>query len=423
VFYAQGSFDAAVASSREALQYKPDFVAALSNLGTALYAQGRLAEATESYERAVQLDPNYADAHFNLGIAREDQGMLAGAIDSYRTAVRLKPDYANAHKNLGMALLLNGNFAEGWPEYEWRWKTDVEVPGFRQPFWDGSPLAGRAILLHTEQGSGDTLQFVRYAAILKRQGAVTMLRCPRSLVPLLSNCQGIDRMIPFGDPLPEFDVHASLMSLPGLLKTSEATIPSQVPYLFADDRLTDHWRNQLSDTDEFKIGIAWQGASGYRRDAQRSISLEQFAPLAQLEGVRLFSLQKGPGRDQLAAFADRLAVTDLGRELDETTGAFMDTAAVMRSLNLVITSDTVIAHLAAGLGIPVWVALCRWPDWRWLLDRTDCPWYPSMRLFRQTEPGNWPAVFDGMAKALRETLQSAGSSESAHDSAQASPAC
>jgi tetratricopeptide (TPR) repeat protein len=417
----QGELEAAVAAGRQALRYKPDFVAALSNLGTALYKQGKLDEAAACYREALYFGPNYTAAHFNLGIALDDQGMLDEAIASYQAALRLKPDYGDAHKNLGMAWLLTGNFEQGWPEYEWRWKTDIATPNFRQPLWDGSPLQGRTILLHTEQGAGDTLQFVRYAALVKQRGGKPWVLCPRSLVRLLSGCPGVEGLAAQGESLPDFDVHAPLMSLPGILGTTLATIPATVPYLFADGGLIDHWRRELGGHQVCKIGIAWKGSSSYRRDAERSIPLQHFAPIARLDGVKLFSLQKGLGSEQLSAVADRMAVTDLGRELDETTGAFMDTAAVMKNLDLVITSDTAIAHLAGALGVPVWVGLCFLPEWRWLLQRDDSPWYPTMRLFRQTEPGNWRGVFERMASELPKAYRQAGRAGLSPDRARTFP--
>ena len=207
-----------------------------------------------------------------------------------------------------------------------------------------------------------------------------------------------------GSVLPEFDVHAPLLSLPGILGTSLATIPANVPYIHADEELIAHWRRELGPSRAFKVGIAWQGNPKFPTDRWRSFRLAQFEPLARLDGVRLFSLQKGPGAEQVGEVADRFAIMDLGRTLDEATGAFMDTAAIMKNLDLVVTSDTSIAHLAGALGVPVWVALPSTPDWRWLLQREDSPWYPTMRLFRQTARGDWDGVFARMAAALQERV-------------------
>ena len=225
-----------------------------------------------------------------------------------------------------------------------------------------------------------------------------IVACPQPLHRLLAGCPGVAAVVTEKDPLPEFDVHAPLMSLPGLLGTTLATVPAEVPYLFADAPSIARWREQLGPIGGVRIGIAWQGNPDYKRDRFRSIPLLQFAPLAGIAGVRLLGLQKGPGRDQLAGVADRFAVTDLGPQLDD----FLDTAAVLSNLDLVITSDTSIAHLAGALGVPVWVALPAAPDWRWLLGREDSPWYPTMRLFRQATRGDWEGVFRRMAEALEE---------------------
>jgi hypothetical protein len=232
-----------------------------------------------------------------------------------------------------------------------------------------------------------------------------LVEIPDSLLPLLAGCRGIDQLIARGSALPDFAVQAPLLSLPGTLGTTLATIPATIPYLFAPPELVDHWRRELATLRAFKIGIAWQGNPDFGDDHYRSIPLAQFAPLSRLVGVQLISLQKGPGTEQLARVVESFPVVDLGSKLDETSGAFMDTAAVMKSLDLVISSDTAIAHLAGGLGVPVWVALSRVPEWRFLLDRDDSPWYPTMRLFRQTQWRDWPGVFHRMTKELEKVLR------------------
>ena len=327
---------------------------------------------------------------------------------SYQQAVRLKPDYAEAHWNQALARLQMGQFEQGWPGYEWRWKCKEfgTLPPFRAPLWDGSPLDGRTILVHAEQGLGDTLQFIRYIPLVQKHGGRVIMMCQPPLCALLAHCPGIERLMPHGDAPPEIDLHVPLLSLPRLLGTTLENVPADGPYLDAEPDLVEAWRHRLGAYPGLKIGIAWQGNPKFRLDRVRSLPLAQFAPLASVPGVHLLSLQKGLGREQLAAPERRFPVTDLGGQLDETTGAFMDTAAVMKNLDLVITSDTSIAHLAGALGVPVWVALNVVPDWRWLLDRDDSPWYPTMRLFRQTRLGHWEDVFHCMAEALRERLAS-----------------
>ena len=366
---------------QEPLRLKPDFAEGHYNLGNALQAQGgsaALAEAVAHYQEALRLKPDYAEAHNNLGSALQDQGQLAEAVTQYQEALRLKPDYAEAHLGNRAAGLASGRRprARGWPEYEWRWQSkdfSSSKRSFSQPLWDGSSLAGRTILLHAEQGLGDTIQFVRYAPLVKSSGGTVILECQPALLPLLQSCAGVDRLVARGSSLPHFDVHAPLLSLPGILGTTLSTIPAETPYLFADTNLVEHWRQELSRMRGFKIGIAWQGNLQYKADRQRSCRRAVFAPLARLEGVQLISLQKGTGAEQLADDANPLSVTDLGSDFDEVSGPFMDTAAVMQQLNLVVSVDTAVAHCAGALGIPVWVALPFAPHWPWMLQREDSP--------------------------------------------------
>jgi Flp pilus assembly protein TadD len=407
VYRKQGRLEEAVASFRQALRLKPDDPEAHNQLGGALIECGRLAEAVIHIHQAIRIKPDYPYAHSNLGIALADLGRLEEAVASYQQALRLDPECIEARGNLAMTWLLMGNFEQGWREYEWRFQNkEYPLPRFPQPAWDGSPLAGRTILLRTEGGRGDALQFIRYAPLVKELGGTVLVECPKSLMPLLASCPGIDRLVPESSrPTEAFDVQAPLLSLPLLLGTTLATVPANVPYLFADAKLVEQWQQVLRYFEGFKIGIAWQGnLKGRQGGGQRSIPLAQFAPLGRLEGVSLFSLQKGLGTEQLPEVASLFSVTDLGSWTDETSGAFMETAAVIKCLDLVITIDTSIAHLAGALGVPVWVALPFAPEWRWLLDREDCVWYPTMRLFRQSQPGNWKPIFERMAGEVSKLL-------------------
>jgi hypothetical protein len=262
-------------------------------------------------------------------------------------------------------------------------------------------LAGAAARRrHRAVALGDTIQFVRYAPLVKNRcrGRV-LLQGPAALEELMRGAAGIDRFVV--EPDQPFDCYLPMLSLSGVFGTTVETIPADVPYLRADGARVEQWQSELVRYDGFKVGIAWQGNPGYAGDAQRSVPLVEFVPLAACERVRLFSLQKRHGCEQLPPLADRLGIVDLGKSLDEQTGAFVDTAAAMMSLDLVITSDTAIAHLAGALGVPVWVALARVPDWRWMVGREDSPWYPTMRLFRQTQAGDWGEVFSRMASQLR----------------------
>jgi len=401
IFKDQDRLDEAVACYREVLRLNPQYVDALSNLGLALKEQGQLAEAVACCRRALGLNPRHANAHNNLGLALMDQGQLGEAGACFDQALRLRPQDAGPRWNWALLRLLQGNFEQGWADYESRWSQPGLVPrSWPRPRWDGLPLEGKTILVHAEQGLGDTLQFIRYAPLVKRRGGTVLVECQPALVTLLSRCPGIDRVLPEGTPLPDFDVQVPLLSLPGLFGTNLSCVPADVPYLFADNRLVERWRRELAGFGTaFRIGLVWQGNPTVRGDRQRSVPLIQFAPLACLEGVRLFSLQVGPGAKQLVHTGERLGVVDLGSRFDRSS--LEDVAAVLKNLDLVISSCTAIPHLAGALGVPVWLALAFVPDWRWLLEREDSPWYPHHRLFRQRRPGDWDEVFKRIAAELR----------------------
>ncbi|HLJ95250.1 MAG TPA: tetratricopeptide repeat protein [Gemmataceae bacterium] len=400
--------DEAIASYHEALRLRPDYAEAYNNLGVALGNKGQLEESVACLREALRLKPDYAEACYNAGLVlvssgslRVQEQKLKEAIACYQQALRIKPDYALAHKDLAMAWLRLGDFEQGWPEYEWRWQCpDVPNPTFAHPRWDGTPLAGRTILLHAEQGLGDTLQFIRYAPLVQQTGGKVLAICQPSLFHLLSRSPGIDDLLTTGSRLPDFDVQAPLLSLPGIFRTTLATIPAQVPYLFADPQLRDQWQMEMNRRPGFKIGIAWQGNPAHVQDRRRSLPLAGFEPLTRLERGELYSLQVGPGVDQLAHVG--FPVIDLGSRFNPA--CFQDAAAAILALDLVITVDSAIAHLAGGMGIPVWVLLPYVPDWRWLLEREDSPWYPTMRLFRQAEREDWDGVIHRVVDAVIEQI-------------------
>jgi tetratricopeptide (TPR) repeat protein len=398
----QEKLDDAIQSFRRALQMKPDYAEAANNLGAALEERGTAEEAVQSYRQALKLKPDYAEALNNLGNALKDQRKLDESAECFRRAIELNPNYAEPHFNQSLLHLLRGDLQRGWAEYEWRWKTRRLVTrSFDRPEWNGERVEGRTIFIHVEQGLGDTIQFIRYAPLVKSLGAITVVGCQKKLVPLLTRCPGIDRLIGEGDAVPAFDFHVPLLSLPRIFKTTVTNIPANVPYLSADPSLAESWRATLDTTPGFRIGFNWSGRSGSFESRRRNLPLPLFERLAQIPGVRLISLQKGAGQAELAAAGIQFPITDLG-DFDTARGAFMDTAAIMKNLDLVISSDTAVPHLAGALGIPVWLALPLVPNWRWLLDRPDTPWYPTMRLFRQKRLGNWTDVFDEMKAALHE---------------------
>ncbi len=398
----QGKLEEAEASCRKALELKPDYSTAYNNLGVALVAQGRLAEAAETFEKALDLMPNDAVTHSNLSAALVRQGKYSEAEANSKQALSLNPNYAEAHKNQGIVWLLLGDFERGWAEYEWRWQCPgCNMPKYKAPLWQGESLAGKTILLHHEQGLGDTLQFVRYASVLKDLGASrVVVKTQKPLMQVLANADSIDELVCEDAALPSFDLHVPMLSAPGVLKTTFESIPGDVPYISADADLAAKWQQRLAKHKTFKVGIVWQGSPDFHADAQRSVPLKYFGKLAAIAGVELFSLQKGHGTEQLDEVD--FQVTRFGDDLDNEAGPFMDTAAIMSNLDLVITSDTSVPHLAGALGVPTWVALSISPDWRWFLDRDDSPWYPTMRLFRQSTLGDWDEVFDRIASELEK---------------------
>jgi len=398
----------ALKSYDRALKIRPDYAEALYNRGNALHELRRSEEALESYDHALKLEPDHAEALFNRGNALLDLKRYEEALESYGRALKIKPDYAEVHLNRAFVWLLLGDFLRGWPEYEWRWKRmglreGFSLPQISKPRWSGEPLNGRTILLHWEQGLGDTFQFVRYARLFQRQGARVVVVCQKQLAQLFRRCEGIDQLVPQGEPLPDFDFWTPLMSIPGLLRTDQEAIPGECGYLSADPALVARWKTRLEDFPGFRIAIAWQGTPCIQAEGQRPIPLKFFAQLAQVPGVRLINLQKGPGDGQLAELAGLFELIQF-EDLDTTNGAFMDTAAIMRSVDLIVSCDTSAVHLAGALGVPAWLAQTFSPDCRWFLDRDDSPWYSSLRLFRQRAQGDWTEVFQRMALALRERI-------------------
>jgi tetratricopeptide (TPR) repeat protein len=384
-------------SYREALRLDPRLVSAHSNLGNTLRSLDRLDEAERSLRESLRLKADYAEGHNNLGIVLVQQGRVEEGVRHYEEAIRIRSDYPEARLNRSLAWLADGDFKRGWAEYEWRWKIrHVKEPQTGAPRWDGSPLNGRTILITSEQGLGDTINFVRYAAAVKARGGVVLVDVQEPLASLVANCPGVDRVVPRGTALPPHDVMIPLLSIPGLLGDDATAVAP--PYLQADPARVEHWRKALGPPEGLRVGIAWQGSKVHRGDRMRSVRVTRFAPLSAVPGVTLFSLQKGAGSEQLLdGTAARMGVVDLGAR----TGQDMaDTAALMMTLDLVVTIDTAIAHVAGALDVPVWVATPFAADWRWLRERDDTPWYPSMRLFRQRERGDWDAVFADLAISL-----------------------
>lgn len=413
----QCSLEEAARFYRRALELKPDSPETWMNLGVLLTDLTEFDEAIRCIQESLRLRPHAHEAHDNLGATLARQGKWDEALGCYDRALRLQPYYAESHRNRAFIWLARGDFERGWPEFEWRLSCrrhfGYNVNG---PRWLGEDLEGRTILLHAEQGLGDTIQFIRFVAeIRKRNAGQVIVVCPKPLARLIARFRGIDLIIDENSPTPPFDVHTSLWSLPAILRITLASLPAERAYLSVDEDTLATWRvileRSLGGSLEgagLKVGIVWQGNPRHRTDRQRSFRLEQLEPLARVPGVRLINLQKEHGLDQLRDLAGRFAVVTLGCEPagGNDTRDFLDTAAVVKHLDLVVTPDSAVAHLAGSLGIPVWVALPSVAEWRWMLDRDDSPWYPSMRLFRQQAAGDWPSVFKRMAQELRSARRS-----------------
>lgn len=358
-----------------------------NHLGTILLAQEDATAAEASIRQALVLDPTYAEAYLNLGFLQTHRLEFSAAATSYRQAIALKPGLAQAHLNLSHELLRSGAFAEGWIEYEWRWQWR-EFPSpkrnFVQPQWRGEPVSNRILFLHAEQGFGDTLQFLRYVPLMARRGATIVLEVHPELSELAATTAGVTTLIARGDPIPPFDLHCPLMSLPLAFGTTLETIPDTTPYL-AVRRPMPAW---MTPSDHMKVGLVWAGSPKNVIDNKRSLPLDSLHSIFEIPGISFYSLQFGVQSGEL--FAGSLPIGS----------NFADTGAVIAALDLVVTVDTAVAHLAGALGKPVWILLPALSDWRWLLDRDSSPWYPSARLFRQTEPGQWASVIDQVATEL-----------------------
>ena len=405
----QSKFDQAAIHGERAVTLRPNSADLHNNLGVVLRQQGRLDEAIERFEQALALKPDYAEAHSNLGNALSIQGKLGDAAAHYRQALSVNPDLAQAELGLAACLLTQGDFERGWPAYEARLRIPGADPLPQLPRWTGQDLTGRSLLLLGDHCLGDTFHFIRYARLLKARGARVVLAVHPALRRFFAGHPDLDEVCPLGPAadLPAADFYVPLLSVPGVLKTNLETIPGEVPYLRADPGLIDRWRERLSQIEGFKIGLAWQAMHETRTHVWRSMPLADFAPLARLSGVRLVSLQKRFGSEQIGQVD--FPILDFGDQLDEASGPFMDTAAVIHNLDLVVSIDTSIGHLAGGLGAPVFLALHRHSEWRWLRDRDDSPWYPKTRLFRQKVVGDWLEVAQRIAAAVQALRGESGS--------------
>ncbi|MGN6570501.1 MAG: tetratricopeptide repeat protein [Pseudolabrys sp.] len=430
VFYQMGRHAEALAEYERALAMEPDFAYGFNNRGNALQALGRHEEALKSFERALTLDPDYVEAHNNRGNAlielnrHEDAlkdydaavaakpfafalvnrgsalrylGRTDEAMASFEQAIAIDPNLPEAHWNKALLALALGDYEKGLADYEWRWRgaTELTPRGFAQPQWQGGDIAGKTILLHAEQGFGDSIQMLRYLPLVKARGARVLLELPDSLMPLLgAHAEGVT-VFNKGTPLPAFDVHCPLMSLPLAFGTRIDTVPADVPYLFAPSDRVQRMRARLPQPGPRRIGLVWSGKPSHKNDHNRSIALSRLKPLLDVPGTSFVSLQ----REYRDADLGALGALPILR-LDDAIADFADTAAAIAALDLVIAVDTAVAHLAGSLGKPLWVLLSHIQDWRWLIAREDNPWYPTARLFRQGPEGDWDPVIARVAAAL-----------------------
>ncbi len=401
------NFDRAIEHAKKAVEMHPQNVHTHLNLGHIYNKQGDTQSAIKMYEKAIKVEPELANAHYNLGYTLRVQREPKKALPHLFRALELQPEYPDAHIALAQAYWTFGDFETAWKHYDWRWKQlGIDPHNFGTPLWDGSPLEGKSILLYAEQGMGDTLQFIRYAKLVKELGGNTICKVQKPLESILQLCPYVDTLVhKINDKDVELAAQAPLLNLPGILKTTKDTIPHPMPYLFADKKLSAQWKKKLANDTNFKVGIAWHVLPEHEASkspiSKRSVPLKLLAELAEIPGVSFYSLQKFDGVEQILEMPESFKVKTFGYDFDETNGRFMDTAALIDNLDLVLSVDTSIIHLAGGMGKKVWTLLPYSPDCRWDLDEHTTPWYNNMRLFRQQKPYDWQPVVARVKSALQ----------------------
>lgn len=399
---AKSNFPAAIACYRRALEFEPENSVIHSNLGNALRQAGFIEEAVTHQMRAIELNPNEAEPYYNCGVALKSCNRLKEALVYFTKAVELNPDHIEAHWDRSLVLLHLGDYEEGWKEYEWRWKRKSNPrPPFSEPLWDGSPFKDKTLLLYTEQGFGDIIQFIRYAPIVKQLGGRVVFECKQELLRLLDSVEGIDELVVRGEKRPHIDLQCPLLSVPGLIGNRADTICSKVPYLKPPAGAGDKFKPLIDRAqNRFKVGIIWSGSVTFHANHLRATTLNNFLELLRVPNVQLYSMQMMQPREQLQQFGVNSIILDPTPLIDD----FADTAALIEQLDLVIMTDSSVAHLTGALNCPIWTILCYMADWRWFEDRKDTPYYPSMRLFRQEKYNQWDDVFADIVTALREKV-------------------
>ncbi|MFB2833840.1 tetratricopeptide repeat protein [Floridanema evergladense] len=393
----QGKFAEAIDCYQKSLALDDTNALAYNNLGTAFNSQGNLAAALACFEQGLILEPNNAESHYNLATFYQEQRLYEKALACCDRAIEINPNYADAYWTRSLILLRLGDYKRGFIEYEWRWQRKENKPRtLSKHIWDGANLAGKTILLQAEQGMGDLIQFIRYVPLLVKLEGCVVVECHPPLVRLLKSVTDIKKVVAIGDRLPEFDVYIPLLSLPRILGTTLETIPAEIPYLKPWESVS--LKLEIPSSNCLKVGLVWAGNPEHPSDRQRSCSLQDFLPILNLQNIVFYSLQKGVKSAEINEISCPTNLLDLSSKIND----FADTSAVISQLDLVITVDTSVAHLAGALGKRVWVLLCYNADWRWLTEREDSPWYPTMRLFRQNRRGDWQELIERLAQSLQE---------------------
>ncbi|MBW8016760.1 MAG: tetratricopeptide repeat protein [Planctomycetes bacterium] len=397
----QSNYIEAVNAFQKAIYIDPEYAELYNNMAIAKKGLCAFDEAIENYRKASEMDPAFYQAFNNLANSLRDKGRCAEAIENYTRAIEINPNYADAYWNRSLAMLLSDDLAEGFSQYQWRREPSLGIVTYPhtydKPRWDGRPINGKTLLIHYEQGFGDNIQFIRYLPKLKELGATVLFEARKPMLDLLKDFPGIDRLVeakPQSGVTEDFDFYAALMDLPAIFQTTLETIPASIPYLFADKDKSEKWKDIIGEAG-YKVGIVWAGKPTHGNDANRSCKLNNFAPISKIDGVKLFSLQKGDAAKQIAQFG--IEIENVADYLEN----FADTAAAIENLDLVISVDTAVLHLAAAMGKPTWALIQFSPDWRWLLNRSDSPWYPTLKLFRQKKYADWKEVFKEVTQELK----------------------
>lgn len=401
----QNKYSESLGYYAKATTLNPDYAESYNNLAAALYKLGNFKAAIENCRKAIKLKGNYAEAYNTLAAALQAEQRFDEATECYDKTVKYAPEYAEAYYSRGMLYLCHGEFAKGWDDYQWRLKTKKTKVTLRydKPWWQGESFQGKTLLVQSEQGFGDSIQFVRYLPMAKDRGGTVILAEKSELIGSFQSLEGIDDLVDLReliDGAVKYDLYIPLLNLPAIFDTKIDNIPARIPYLSAEASKIVYWHDKIK-TDAFKIGIAWSGNPEHANDHNRSCALKYFTRLAKIKDIKLFSLQKGPGTEQINNWPENLELINLGQKFED----FTDTAAAIENMDLTISVDTSVAHLAGAMGKATWLLIPYESDWRWMLEREDSPWYPTIRLFRQKQHGNWDDVFQSATEQLKILIE------------------